>query len=157
MVNIAIICFLLSITGLINKTRECEFGIIVYMARISKKLGEQFKKEAKNKLLQEIKGISSVSDVENFLNKFFTPNEKDLILRRIVIEDFLNSNKKYREIKKILEVSSNTISNVRDIIEKRGYGNNPNRKIKYSPLKKSSGHKEYEPIFPKYKGAKSII
>ncbi len=129
------------------------------MARTSKKLQQNFKKDAINILFGDLKNINLVDDVEKFLEKFFTTDERELILRRIIVMDFLNKNIKYRDIKKALEVSSNTISKVRDIIENRGYGVNPNRKRKYSPSGSLSGNKKRKVrnIFPNYKGARSII
>lgn len=122
------------------------------MAFSSKKLGESFARDAKTILFREIKDINSVPDLDKFLGQFFTDKEKETILKRIVIKDFLNSGKKYREIKKILDVSSNTISNVRDIIEKRGYGRNPDRPRKYSEIKRPAKRERHETTFPKYKG-----
>lgn len=129
------------------------------MARTSKKLQQNFRKDAINILFGDLKNINSVGDVEQFLKKFFTADERELILRRIVVMDLLNKNVKYRDIKKLLEVSSNTISNVRDIIENRGYGVNPDRKRKYSPSGLLLRNKKCKvrSIFPNYKGARSII
>jgi len=48
--------------------------------------------------------------------------------RRIAIIKLIDQGKKYNDIKMILRISDNTISNSRDIMAGRGYGQNPNRK-----------------------------
>lgn len=104
------------------------------MTRISKnKLSKNLEKEALSEILKEIKKVDSLENLTNFLNGFFTAEEKKIILRRAAVIKLLKSGKKYREIKVMLEISRATISNVRDMIEGRGYGKNPNRKRKYSP------------------------
>lgn len=124
------------------------------MARtIIKNLDGKLEKESLRKLTEEIRKVGSVAELSDFLSKFMTAGEKKLILRRLAVIDMINHGKKYREIKEILEVSNNTISNARDIIEGRGYGNDPNRKRKYSPLVRRSKKKPYR---LKYKGADGL-
>jgi uncharacterized protein YerC len=77
-----------------------------------------------------------------------------MILRRIVVVDALERRLKYRDIQENLGISSKTISKVRDILDMRGYGRNPNRKRIYSNNSKKIGRK---PLLGHYKGAASII
>jgi uncharacterized protein YerC len=122
----------------------------------NRKLDIVIEKEIYQDLLKEIKNIDSHSDLDNFFNKFMTKDEKTLLLRRTAIIKLINRGKKYTEIKELLSVSDNTISNVRDILDGRGYGRNPNRKRVYSKTK-DYRKKKRQTFFPDYKGAKSII
>lgn len=126
------------------------------MPRVTKnKISKLIENEVSIRLLAEFKKVNSKEDLYAFFNKFMTSGEKDLIFRRLAIIKLINQGKKYKEIKKILNVSDNTISNSRDIMAGRGYGQNPNRKRIYSrSLIKS------KPKFKKglrYKGAGNII
>ncbi len=128
------------------------------MPKIPKhKLNPRLKSESARKLLAEIKHVSSTEDMNKFLNTFFTDGERDLILRRIGAMILLSEGRKYRDIKEELQISSNTLSHVCDILLGRGYGRNPERH------KARNGHpfsmpKKHRRIFPKYyKGAESII
>ena len=87
-------------------------------------------------LLLRIRTIKKQSDLNKLLDLFFTKNEKEIVLRRLVIADMLAEKVKYGDIQKGLNVSRQTISNVRDILETRGYGRNPQRKRAYSHRKK---------------------
>ncbi|MHB9019964.1 MAG: Trp family transcriptional regulator [Minisyncoccota bacterium] len=108
-----------------------------------------------DELLLEFRKVNSIENLNIFFKKFMTYGEKDTIIRRLAIIKYLNNGKKYREIKKTLCISNSTISNSRDIMAGRGYGQNPNRKKVYSrSLIKS------KPKFKKrlrYKGAGNII
>jgi len=117
------------------------------------KISENIKKEIIKELLAEFKKVNSSENLDNFFKKFMTFGEKCLLFRRMAIIKFINQGKKYWEIKKILRVSDNTISNSRDIMSGRGYGQNPNRKRKFSKLY----IKQKSKAGLKYKGAKSII
>jgi len=103
---------------------------------IDKKLDKFIEKEIISELLKEFENVNSANDLHNFFSKFFTDYEKHLIFRRIAAMKLINQNKRYTEIKKILNVSANTISKTKDILEGRGYSINPNRKRKYSGLTK---------------------
>jgi len=122
---------------------------------IKHKVAENITKEVAKELLVEFKKVNSSEDLNNFFKKFMTAGEKDLIFRRLAIIKFISQGKKYKEIKKILDVSDNTISNSKDIMAGRGYGQNPNRKRKYSHLNIKRKPK-FKPGL-KYKGAGNII
>jgi uncharacterized protein YerC len=98
---------------------------------IKNKIVENFRKEIVKELMEEFKKVDSGENMDNFFKKFMTAGEKDLIFRRIAIIKLINQGKKYKEIKKLLDVSDNTISNSKDIMAGRGYGQNPNRKKHY--------------------------
>ena len=122
----------------------------------NKKLNKQLEDAAYKELLVEFKKVNSPERLVIFFNAFMTNSEKDLVVRRIAVMQLMAQNKKYKEIKKMLNVSDNTISNARDILDGRGYGRNPDRKRKYSPFTIGKIRKR-KPILPKYKGARSII
>lgn len=123
---------------------------------VSKKLNKNTEREATLQLLKEFKDINSCEDLDKFFNKFLTIAEKNLILRRVVVMKLINQGKKYREIRKSLDISNNTISNTRDVLEGRGYGKNPNRKRKYSTLANPKKNKS-KSFYRRYKGAENIL
>ena len=116
------------------------------------KITNNVETEIIKELLIEFKKVNSATNLNDFFKKFMTNGERDLVFRRIAIIKFIKQGKKYHEIKKILRVSDNTISNSVDIILGRGYGQNPNRKRVFS--------KKYIKVkskYRKYKGSESII
>jgi len=120
-----------------------------------KELSQNLRKESSNLIIRDINKIKSSTDLLIFLGKFFTDKEKDLIMRRAAVEILLESGATYRKIKNLLEISQGTISRVRDVLDGRGYGRNPDRKRIYSsfPRRKRKERKLFRP----YKGAESII
>ncbi len=124
--------------------------------RIIKELNDSAQKEVLRVLLDEIIGIKTIADLDKFLDKYITMDQKNLLIRRLAVINLINSGKKYREISELMEISDNTISNIKDIMAGRGYGRNPKRKRIYSEYKNYK-KKKTKKIFPKYKGAESII
>lgn len=114
------------------------------MARVLRnKLNKEIEDILWRELFREIKKINSTIDLKKFFNRFFTKDEEILILRRLALMRLISDKKKYREIKNILDVSSNTISAVKDIMMGYGYGKR-DKKIKYSPGPKSqTGNKSF--------------
>ena len=128
------------------------------MARVAnKKLDKSFEKEVVKELLKEIGGVVSKNDLYEFFNKFMTDSERQLIFRRIATIKLLGRGEKYRKIREILNISNDTISNVQDILKKRGYGRNPDRKRKYSPLILNKQKRRRKYLLPRYKGGESIF
>lgn len=128
------------------------------MSRTStEKINSGLEKESLEKFLKEIKKIDSSKDALLFLNLFFSEKEIKQILRRIAGAILLGRGKKYREIKKLLKISSGTLSNTRDILAGRGYGRNPQRKRVYSMKTSKAFRKRRGPFGLKYKGVESIF
>lgn len=126
--------------------------------RISKKkFTAELEKESLQELFGAIGNIRTIRDMDLFLNTFFTTDEKQAILRRSAIVRLLQNGKKYKEINDLLDVSKNTISNARDMIEGRGYGRNPNRQRVYSNLAPKTKERRKPILTRKYKGASSIF
>ena len=66
---------------------------------------------------ERIQNLRSLGDLRDFLHKFFTKDEKILILRRLALMRLVRGNKKYREIKDMLDVSATTISAVKSMLK----------------------------------------
>jgi len=129
----------------------------LYIMKVSnKKLTAVLKKRSLGRLLNEIKMLKSSTDLDKFFGEIFTKDEKEMILRRIVVADMLERKFKYREIEKTLSISRLTISKVRDMLVKRGYGRNPGRKRVYS-MSVDHKRRKQKPLLGYYKGAASII
>ncbi len=128
---------------------------IFYMAKIAyNKIKAGIRNKISSDLLLEFNKIKSINDLDLFFRKLFTESEKEILFRRLAAIELINSGKKYKEIKSILNVSDNTISKAKDIMAGRGYGRNPGRKIKYSEIKNKKVFKKFH---RKYKGATSIL
>lgn len=125
-----------------------------------KKLTADLEKRALSILLPNIKVIGTAANLNRFLDTVFTKNEKEVILRRMLVAEMLKKHEKYREIERKLEISKITISKIKDILEKRGYGRNPHRKRidrSYTDpafVKRKGGSR---PLLGRYKGTRSII
>ena len=119
---------------------------------IESRINENLEREIVKELLMEFKKVDSDKKLSDFFKKYMTSKERDLIYRRVAIIKYIIQGKTYKEIKGILRVSDNTISNSRDIMAERGYGQNPNRKRIFSKkyIKKKSKFRR------KYKGAPSL-
>ena len=124
--------------------------------RILKKLNTSNKNSAREILFKEFSGISSPADLHRVLSKFLSDKEIEIIHRRFALVELINQGKRYRQIKELMEVSGNTISNVKDMLVGRGYGRNPKRKKVYSEVEYFKKEKPTK-LFRKYKGAESII
>jgi len=81
-----------------------------------------------------------------------TGYENDLIIRRFIVADMLRKGVRYRDIQKVTDISQTTISKIRDILNKNGYGKKPGRNK--ALLKKPVIRK---PLLGTYKGASSIL
>lgn len=126
--------------------------------RVSRnKLEKVLEEEALGYLFLEIKKVHTVKDVLVFLDRNVTVDEKHVILRRGAVMRMLVYGKTYREIKDTLEVSRNTISNVRDMMLGRGYGRNPKRHRVYEKVFMQAEEKRKPVLKRKYKGASSIF
>lgn len=122
---------------------------------LNKKLSSNLEKETATFLLKEFKNISSEQNVYYFFKKYMTKSEKEKFFKRIATLILLNKNRKYRDIKKILNVSGDNISKSRDVLNGGGYGENSKRKRRYSNLsyfKKSSERKRL-----RYKGTSGLF
>ncbi len=87
------------------------------MAKTSKKYFEEgFKNILWNQFLENIKKIKTGKELNLLFNKFFTPDEKIMIEKRLAILYLLEKDLSYRQISKEIDVTSKTIS-----FTKRGF------------------------------------
>jgi uncharacterized protein YerC len=121
----------------------------------NKKISQALARRSLEVATREIRKVNVPEDFLAFLRKYFTDKEMDSIMRRVAVGILLENGESYRKIRDSLEVSQGTISRVRDLLKGRGYGRNPNRKRKYSPLRNFK--KKEKKFFRPYKGAESII
>lgn len=121
----------------------------------NKNLDKIIEKEIYADLLRYFKRVNSHEDLDLFFNKLITLAEKNMILRRLAAMKLIKQGKKYRQIRKIYDISNDVISKASETLKGKGYGKNPDRKKKYSSF--SSGKKRFKPFTRKYKGAENII
>ena len=119
-----------------------------------RKLPLPLEKEAVEILLREIGRVRFERDLISFFDKYLNESEKEIIVRRVIVGILLERKMSYRKIRNLLEISQSTISNVRDILENRGYGRNPKRRRVYSYKRKPRKRRS---LLGYYKGAPSII
>jgi uncharacterized protein YerC len=130
------------------------------MARISKKkLTPELTGECLRLLCEKIVKIGTPTELERFLDIYFTPIEKNTILRRTAAIILLKNKTKYRDIENLLDISRATISKAKQISSGDGYGKNLKKRRQPSkeyvtpiPIKKKR-----KKTFRPYKGAESII
>lgn len=123
-----------------------------------KYFAKKFKENIWMRFLREIKNIQNHEELDAFLDKYFTPQEKIVLEKRLGIFYFLEKGLSYREISRELAITLKTISFV-----KRGFRNPRKRIVKksfksreLSDIEARRGRK-YKPLLPSYKGAQSII
>ena len=129
------------------------------MSKISKKkLPDELEKESIKLLHERIGLVVTNGDTEKFLNTFFTPLEKDIILRRLAVMILLDKKERYIDIETLLDISKATISKIKHISLGDGYGKNLRKlgKRVYSSHKSAVKGKRKK-LFRPYKGAESII
>ncbi len=119
---------------------------------------KKFKENIWTRFLREIKNIKNYEEFDAFWDKYFTPQEKIVLEKRLGIFYFLEKGLSYREIGRELAITLKTISFV-----KRGFKEPRKRIIKKSFKSRESlddetrRGKKYKPLLPSYKGAQSII
>lgn len=90
------------------------------MVNVSKKYLE---KELKNRiwgdLLKQIKKTKSISDFENILAQRLTPKELIMLEKRLAIHFLLRAGVRHNEIKRIIDVSSHTITFIKRKLKRK--------------------------------------
>ncbi len=120
------------------------------------KLDPKLEMKVVRSLTREILRLRDPNTVVKFLERFFTKEEIKFIMRRIAIAQLLQEGKTYRQIRKFLGVSQNTISNAGKIIKGKNYDISQERKKQHLNLFPSKNKKEKK-LFRPYKGAESIV
>lgn len=114
---------------------------------------KKFKENIWTRFLREIKKIKNYEELDVFLDKYLTFQEKIIFEKRLGIFYLLRKGLSYREISGELAITLKTISFV-----KRGF-KMPRKRIIKKVFKskelldiEAKGRGEYRPLFPKYKG-----
>lgn len=120
------------------------------MPRTSKKyFDNNFKNELWDSFLDEIKKLKTGKDLDIFLNKYFSLDEKILLEKRLGIFNLLKNGQSYGKISEELDVTRKTISFIKHGFKK------PTKKKKVSAVRKSAEesffHKKNS-IMPTYVG-----
>ena len=121
----------------------------------NKKLNRAFEEKVYADLLRYFKSVNSRKDLDSFFNKLMTSDEKNMILRRLVVMKLIVQGKKYRQIREVCDTSNDVISKASETLKGRGYKKDPDKKKNYSSL--SSDKKKFKSFTKRYKGAENII
>jgi len=115
------------------------------MVNVNKKyLDGEIKNAAWKRFLKEIKKVNPKTNLKTTLDKFFTADEQILFEKRLAIFNLLDKGLSYREIGQILDVSSKTISFVKQGLKKKNQIKRQIPDMKISP-------KDIKPRkYPKY-------
>lgn len=122
------------------------------MSTTSKKYFEgKFKNLLWGRFLKELKKLKTGRELDVLFNKYFTPNEKIIIEKRLAILYLAEKGLSYRKIREDVDVTSKTISFV-----KRGFKKpikRPKKKnFQSEELKNLDKPKRRFPKYPTYKG-----
>ncbi|MEK7520667.1 MAG: Trp family transcriptional regulator [Patescibacteria group bacterium] len=74
---------------------------------------KKFREDIWNRFLREIKNVKNREELDAFLDKYLTPQEKIMLEKRLGIFDLSERGSSYREISGELAVTSRTISFVK--------------------------------------------
>lgn len=85
------------------------------------KLNASLQNQIEKTFAQTIADIKKTKDAETFLRDFFTDSELETFSKRLAIAYWLKKGRTYTNIKQNLKVSSATIADVSDQVDKKGY------------------------------------
>lgn len=91
------------------------------MRTSQRKLNPSLKRQLIETFTQAISDLKGRTEVHTFLKDFFTDAEMEVFSKRLAIAYWLKKNRSYANIKNNLKVSSATIANVHESLEKPGY------------------------------------
>ena len=90
--------------------------------RISeKKIHPSLLKQVQGMLFQALADMKSPKETAALMNDFFTSAESEVFTKRLAIAYWLKKGRTYANIKKNLKVSSATIANVQEMMQKPGF------------------------------------
>lgn len=90
--------------------------------RISeKKINATLQKQVQEMLYQALADLKTPKETEQFMNNFFTDAESEVFTKRLAIAYWLKKGRTYANIKKNLKVSSATIANIQEMMQKPGF------------------------------------
>lgn len=97
-------------------TREC-----IMSKRSKQPLEEMFEQQLNASLYQVFVDLSSRRESQLFCEGFFSKTELSIFAKRLAIGVLLDQGKSYEYIRKLLKVSSATISSIAEIMHTKGY------------------------------------
>jgi TrpR-related protein YerC/YecD len=90
--------------------------------RISeKKLNSALQKQVQEMLFQALADLKTPKETKLFMEDFFTNAEAEVFTKRLAIAYWLKKGRTYANIKKNLKVSSATIANVQEMMQRPGF------------------------------------
>ncbi len=90
--------------------------------RISEnKVNSTLLKQVQEMLYQSLADLKNTKETKLFVNDFFTDSESEIFSKRLAVAYWLKKGRTYANIKKNLKVSSATIANVQDMMQKPGF------------------------------------
>lgn len=78
-------------------------------------------KETRNTFFQTLEDIKTKKDLEIFFNDLLTPEELDLLTKRLAIAYWLKKKRDYKNIKTNLKVTTSEIKEVEKKLTTKGY------------------------------------
>jgi TrpR-related protein YerC/YecD len=85
-----------------------------------KSLNSKVAQTIKEQFLTVLCDLRNKNELKAFFEDFFTETEQIVLIKRLAIADMLKKGRSYEEIKKLLNVSSATISFVAEGLRKKG-------------------------------------
>ena len=89
--------------------------------RSSQPLEEMFEQQLNTSLYQVFVDLSSRREAQLFCEGFFSKTDLSIFAKRLAIGVLLDQGKSYEYIRKLLKVSSATISSIAEIMHTKGY------------------------------------
>lgn len=90
------------------------------MRKSAKKLNKDQERKLTNQLKTLISDLRHPREIDLFFNSFFTETEQIVFTKRLAIAQMLSKKHPYSKIRNDINVSSATISNIAEIMEKDG-------------------------------------
>ena len=92
-----------------------------FMRKSQNKLNVSFKRQIEKTFAQTITDLKNVEETYTFLQDFLTETEYHVFAKRLAIAYWLKKKRSYQNIKQNLKVSSATIADVKQTMEKSGF------------------------------------
>lgn len=91
------------------------------MRTSNEKLNPSFKNQINKTLAQALSDLKDLDEAEIFLHDFLTASEFEAFSKRLAIAYWLKKGRSYANIKQNLKVSSATVANVANMMEREGF------------------------------------
>ncbi|OGM09070.1 hypothetical protein A2Z22_02565 [Candidatus Woesebacteria bacterium RBG_16_34_12] len=91
------------------------------MRKSQNQLNVSFKRQIEKTLAQAIADFNNLKEVNNFLKDFLTETEYEIFAKRLAVAYWLKKGRSYQNIKQNIKVSSATIAEVKQVMQKEGF------------------------------------